>query len=397
LLDKWIVFLPAGTWQKKTILLAQQLGYKVLGVDSDPTAEGLLSCDDSIVLGEIDIFSLVDYLKNKELSIVGALSVSSDFGVVPCSLIREGFGLPGLRPAEADLFTNKHLQRERWSLNNVPGPKWLAIRKGESYFTKLESFKFPLIVKPSDSSGSRGINKVNEVAELDSAIEIALSFSNTGTVVVEEYMHGTEFTVEVFCSNFQCEILMITQKIKVPGTDDTVAKELFNPILEVETQSKISEAVKSAFVTLNYKSGPGHAEIILMQDGQVGMVEAAARGGGFMIFDEMIPRTSGIDIAQLTIDSEIGVEIFIPASQENKSILRFIESKKGQVKSISIPPQENLPKGLLIRPLIQVGQLLREPISDGDRMCAILATSSDIKETQELVDWALDNIEIVVK
>jgi hypothetical protein len=395
--DKWIVFLPAGTWQKNTILLAKHLGYKVFGVDSDPAAEGLMSCDKSLVLGEVDIFSLADYFKDEGLDIVGALSISSDFGVVPCSLIREGLGLPGLRPAEAELFTNKHLQREHWSVNNVPGPKWVVVREGEPYLAKVESLTFPLIVKPSDSSGSRGVNKINELAELDSAIEVALGFSNKGTAVVEEYMHGTEFTVEVFCSNFQCEILMITQKIKVPGTDDTVAKELFNPILAGDILSKISEAVKSAFQSLNYKSGPGHAEIIMMPNGQVGMVEVAARGGGFLIFDEMIPRTSGIDIAKLTIDSATGVNFSIPRPKKNKSILRFIESIEGQVKSISIPSQENLPKGLLIRPLIQVGQLLREPKSDGDRMCAILATSSNMKETQELVEWALDNIEIVVK
>ena len=190
---------------------------------------------------------------------------------------------------------------------------------------------------------------------------------------------------------------MITQKIKVPGTDDTVARELFNPILESELELKISETVKSAFNSLNYRSGPGHAEIILKEDGKVGMVEVAARGGGFLIFDEMIPRTSGVDINRLTIESELGRDVKIPTPENNKSILRFIESRKGKVRSISIPSVVDLPEGLIIRLLVSVGQTLRDPISDGDRMCAILATSNDLEGAQELVSWAVENIEIVVK
>ncbi len=395
--EEWVAFMPAGTWQKKSILIAQDLGYKVIGIDSDPSAEGLLVCDDSLILTDLDCLSIVSALKSKGHQIIGALSIASDVGIIPCSRIREGFQLPGLLPEEAELFTYKHLQRERWLTDRVAGPKFFSVARNDDYSSKLVSFDFPLIVKPSDSSGSRGVAKVEDIDALNFALDEAFNFSRLGIAIVEEFMPGTEFTVEVFCSNFECHIIMITQKIKVPGTDDTVARELFNPILESELELKISETVKSAFNSLNYRSGPGHAEIILKEDGKVGMVEVAARGGGFLIFDEMIPRTSGVDINRLTIESELGRDVKIPTRENNKSILRFIESRKGKVRSISIPSVVDLPEGLMIRPLVSVGQTLRDPISDGDRMCAILATSSDLEGAQELVSWAVENIEIVVK
>lgn len=395
--NEWIAFMPAGVWQKKSIMIAQKLGYKVVAIDSDPNAEGLLVSDDSILLTELDCLSLVSALRSKDLQIVAALSIASDVGVIPCSHIREGFQLPGMRPQEAELFTYKHLQRERWLKDGIPGPEWFKLVRGDDYSTKLLSLKFPLIVKPSDSSGSRGVTKVKDLESLNFALGEAFVFSRLGIVIVEEFMPGTEFTVEVFCSNFECHIIMITQKVKVPGTDDTVARELFNPILESELESKISETVKNAFKSLGYRNGPGHAEIILKEDGKVGMVEVAARGGGFLIFDEMIPRSSGIDISQLTIESELGKDIKVPKRTDYKSILRFLESRKGVVQSISIPSGVDLPYGLLIRPLVNVGQTLRNPISDGDRMCAILATAQDLKGAQELVSWAIENIEIIVK
>ena len=395
--EEWVAFMPAGTWQKKSILIAQDLGYKVIGIDSDPSAEGLLVSDDSLLLTDLDCLSIVSVLKSKGLQIIGALSIASDVGIIPCSQIREGFQLPGLLPEEAELFTYKHLQRERWLTDGIPGPKWISVARNNDYSSKLISLEFPLIVKPSDSSGSRGVAKVKDLKELNFALDEAFNFSRIGIAIVEEFMPGTEFTVEVFYSNFECYIIMITQKIKVPGTDDTVARELFTPILESELELKISETVKSAFNSLNYRSGPGHAEIILKEDGQVGMVEVAARGGGFLIFDEMIPRSSGIDINRLTIESELGKDTKIQKRENNKSILRFIESRKGVVQSISIPLAVDLPAGLLIRPLVSVGQILRDPISDGDRMCAILATSHHLEGAQELVSWAVENIEIVVK
>jgi biotin carboxylase len=386
--------MPAGIWQKKSILIAQDLGYKVIAIDSDPKAEGLLVSDDSVVLADLDGSSIVSVLKSKDLQIIAALSIASDVGVIPCSHIRESFQLPGMWPHEAELFTYKHLQRERWLTDGVPGPKWLKLVRDIDFSSELMSLKFPVIVKPSDSSGSRGVTKVKDLEALNSALTEAFNFSRLGIAVVEEFMRGTEFTVEVFCSNFECHVLMITQKIKVPGTDDTVARELFNPILESELELKISETVKSAFNSLNYRNGPGHAEIILMEDGKVGMVEVAARGGGFLIFDEMIPRSSGVDINRLTIESELGKNVKVPKRKDNKSILRFIESRKGIVQSISIPSAVDLPTGLIVRPLVSVGQILRDPISDGDRMCAILATSNDLEGAQELVSWALENIEI---
>jgi len=388
--------MPAGIWQKKSILIAQNLGYKVIAIDSDPSAEGLLVSDDSILLTELDCLSLVSALRSKDLQIVAALSIASDVGVIPCSRIREGFQLTGMYPQEAELFTYKHLQRERWLTEGIPGPKWLKVARGDDYSSILRSLEFPLIVKPSDSSGSRGVTKVEDLESLNSALDEAFSFSRLGIAIAEEFMTGTEFTVEVFCSNFECHIIMITQKVKVPGTDDTIARELFNPTLESELELKISETVKSAFNSLNYRNGPGHAEIILKEDGKVGMVEVAARGGGFLIFDEMIPRSSGIDISRLTIESELGKNIKVPRRKDNKSILRFIESRKGVVRSISTPLEVDLPNELLIRPLVNVGQTLRDPISDGDRMCAILATSKDLKGAHELVLWAIENIEIIV-
>jgi biotin carboxylase len=389
--------MPAGIWQKKSILIAQDLGYKVIAIDSDPKAEGLMVSDDSVILADLDGSSIVSILKNKDLQVIAALSIASDVGIIPCSQIRESFQLPGMRPHEAELFTYKHLQRERWLTDGVPGPKWLKLVRGIDFSSELMSLRFPLIVKPSDSSGSRGVTKVKDLGALNSALTEAFNFSSLGIAVVEEFMRGTEFTVEVFCSNFECHILMITQKIKVPGTDDTVARELFNPILESDLELKISETVKSAFNSLNYRNGPGHAEIILMEDGQVGMVEVAARGGGFMIFDEMIPRSSGVDINRLTIESELGKDVKVPKRKDNKSILRFIESRKGIVQSISVPSVVDMPTGLIVRPLVSVGQMLRDPISDGDRMCAILATSHDLEGAQELVSWALKNIEIGIK
>jgi pyruvate carboxylase len=375
------------------------MGIATVGFDERESAEGLRFCDFSYTLDISDTNQIIQILDNHRFKIIGALSISSEAGVLACSRIREHYGLQGLRPDIAERFLNKYLQRQIWEKEGVPIPKWVSIDAESDLVLQKEELHYPIIVKPSDSSGSRGITVINSYSELEYAIETAKKFSKNKMVLMEEFVVGTEFTVEVFVtSRKRLHVLMVTEKRKVSNTNNTVASRLMTSKIKREYRKRIEETVAHAFSVLNLPPGPGHAEVFLQSDGCTKMVEVAARGGGFGIFDEMIFRTTGFDIITSTINVETGIDVnhLNLSPHQRFSILDFIPTRKGVVNKISIDEEWMLQNNVFVELLVELGSKVDEPKHDGDRLCGIIVTEDSEDTALKVLGEAKSRIEIEV-
>jgi biotin carboxylase len=253
----------------------------------------------------------------------------------------------------------------------------------------IKGFGFPSIIKPTDSSGSRGVTKLESIQDdLVEAVNRAFSFAKSGEVILENCMIGEEFTVEVFCSKGIVNVLAISEKKKVSGTRGTVARELATPDRPEEVLRRIANAVSGAFNALGYFEGPGHAEVILMDDQQVGLVEVAGRGGGFMVFDKFVPMVSGVNIAQLTSLQAVGLTLSPFQIAARAAVLRFFPTRPGILRSVRGFDEANKVQGVEAGCFVQPGGSFNHPMSDGDRLGFILSSAETVREAQRRADIA---------
>lgn len=384
----WLIAVTAGKWQKHGITEAMDSGIKVLAIDADPHAEGLSSADKSLHLSLDDIDLVIDELKKLKLNFQGTVSFCSEAGMTLAARIREEFSLPGPGFELTKRLLDKGVQRTYWLEKGVPGPEWKIFSDVKSATEYLLNIPLPRIIKPTDSSGSRGVTKIEQDADVATAVSKAFEFSRSGKVIVESFMAGIEFTVEVFVVAGEVNVLAVTEKKKVEGTRGTVARELATPERPPEVIEKISQTVINAFEALGYKEGPGHAEVILCEDDFVGMVEVAGRGGGFMVFNKFIPAVSGVNIAKLTALQSIGLPIEKFDIEKNAAVLRFFPSRPGTLRSINGFEKANEIKGVESDYFVSIGDEFLSATADGDRLGYVLSWAETPSIAQQLADQA---------
>lgn len=386
--EKWLVAVTAGRWQKHGIIESRLAGLKVLALDEDPNAEGFDEADLQLNISFGNPDMVIKILRELRINIQGAVSFCSEVGMPLAATIREAFNLPGVRPELCVHLLDKGVQRKLWANKNVPGPDWIICNSKEEALASVHKFRLPMIIKPTDSSGSRGVTKIEALDEnLIEIIDRAFQFSRSGRVIIESYMDGIEFTVEVFGSD-SIHVLAVTEKKKLQGTGGTVASELATPDRTDDVTSKIENVVISAFEALGYTQGPGHAEVILMKDGSVGLVEVAGRGGGFMVFNKFVPKVSGVNIARLTALQAVGLPVGIIINDKRSAVLRFFPSKPGKLISISGFEDAKRISGIEAGPFVVVGDEFNRAIADGDRLGYILSVADTPDKAQQLADQA---------
>lgn len=238
----------------------------------------------------------------KEIGIDGICSIASDIAVPTVCYVAEHLGLISNRYEDALVATNKYLMRERFREFCVSSPKFqIASEK-----LQLEEMQFPLIVKPTDRSGSRGVQKVQTVSELHTAIDRAKNESFISEVIIEEYLTGTEVSVEAISWHGKHYILAITDKVTT-GKPYFVELEHHQPCnLPSEIQEKIKVQTIKALDALNVTFGASHSEFKITESGDVFVIEVGARMGGDFIGSDLVLLSTGYDFVRAVIDVSLG-------------------------------------------------------------------------------------------
>jgi biotin carboxylase len=396
--EYWLIAVTAGRWQRHGIRQARDAGLKVLAIDADPQAEGFSDADLALNMDLDDPDMIIRCIINLGINVKGVVSFVSEVGMMLAAQIREAFNLPGPDLELTGRLIDKSLQRQIWSKQNIPGPDWKIFDDQATALAEILRFGFPLVVKPVDASGSRGVSKLESAEDdLELLVANAFKYSKIGKIIVESYMEGTEFTVEVFADQGQIQVLAVTEKKKVDGTRGTVASELATSERKETVIASLAQVVIEAFQVLGYTDGPGHAEIILKNDGHAGMVELAGRGGGFMLFERFVPLVSGVNIARLTALQAVGEPLQPITVVPRAAVLRFIPSKPGVLRAIKGLELANQIEGVDAVALVNAGDMLKCATTDSDRLAYILTSAKTARQAQQLADQAESLIDFEIE
>ena len=238
------------------------------------------------------------------IGINGITTIATDICVPTVSFVAEAMSLIGNSIQSAKCSTNKALMRKTFLEHAIPSPRFIRFKQGDELV--LNSFEYPLIVKPTDRSGSLGVSKVINNRELLNAIEVATQSSIENAVIIEEYIEGKEVSVEFISWDSKHYFLAITDKV-TSGAPHFVELAHHQPSSHsFVIQELIKETTIKALNSLDIKYGASHTELKICSDGSVKVIEVGARMGGDFIGSHLVQLSTGYDFLGGVISCSLG-------------------------------------------------------------------------------------------
>lgn len=385
--------LAAGLLQIPVIKKAREMGVYVIAVDDDPNAPGMALADKAIVPGGLmNEEKLVAIAKEEQID--GVIHPCSEVAMNVMGRINDELHLSGISKEMAIRATNKHLMREAFEKYGAPSPKsFLTKDEEDAWQIFCEQFTTNAILKPSRNSGSRGIAKVEKGISKESFTELyrrALDESRDHSVLIEQFIEGPEFSVEVIVWQGEPHVLAVTDK---KTTEAPYFVELGHnqpSVFPEEIQQKLKDGAIAGIKALGLSNCAAHCEL-KVQGGEAYLMEIGARMGGDFISTELTHLSSGIDMVAATINVVLGIAPdLIPTEPKHGVCIRYFTPKPGIVDSVENKVALQRPDVYDAEIYVMPGDKVREVKSSLDRSGHVIVTADSVLD-------AINNAESLIK
>lgn len=270
--------------------------------------------------------------KCQEIDIDGVTTIASDTAVITVDYVASQMGLISNPEEYSATTTNKYLMRQCFIEQGVPSPKFTLVDDLDHY--QIKGFKFPLIVKPTDRSGSRGVEKVLDPVQLEEAITRAQKESFEHKAIIEEFVTGREISVESISYQGKHFILQITDKVTT-GAPFFVELEHHQPSsLPEDIKNHVKGIVLKALDALHIQYGASHSELKITEDGDIKVIEIGARMGGDFIGSNLVQLSTGYDFLKGVVEVALGDFHEPQILEQSYSGVYFLSEETKQLKTI---------------------------------------------------------------
>lgn len=265
--------------------------------------------------------------KCEEIGIDGICSIASDLAMLTVNYVADRMHLTANSLACTACSTNKHAMRETFEKNGDPSPKSVLIHSLDD-LSGL-SLSYPVIVKPVDRSGSRGITKLMSSAGLEKAVEDAMGQGFEKAALIEEYASGQEYSVEYVSWKGRHHFLALTKKYTTGAPHFIETGHLEPAPVSAGMLAKIRQVTEHALDSLQISYGASHTELKVSPEGQIRLIEIGGRMGGDEIGSSLVELSTGVDFVKAVIDIALGKEPDLePKKKPEKAAIRFVFTKE---------------------------------------------------------------------
>lgn len=339
---KKLLVLAAGILQVPIIKRAREMGYYVIAADGNPNAVGLQYADKQICANITSEEEMVAIAKQEQID--GVIHPCSEVSMNVMGRIHDELNLSGVSRKQAVVATNKHLMREAFKKGDAPSPISILAKSAEDAWEQFMAMPGDAILKPSRNSGSRGIakvskgsNGVSEVSKEDfyKLYDIALEESRDNSVLIEQFIEGPEFSVEIIVWEGKVNVLTITDKKTTEAPHFVELGHNQPSCFPEETVALIKDAAVRGVKALGVDKCACHAEV-KVQDGKAYLMEIGARMGGDFISTVLTRLSTGIDMVAAAIDCALNIKPDLtPKAAPQGVCIRYFCPKPGKLVSIS--------------------------------------------------------------
>ena len=326
---KKVLIFGVGELQRSIIRRAKLKGLFTVGIDP---------CGDAVCKDEVDASEIVsgqDFEGTcavvEKYGVDAIVTAATDKPLVMMARVAEKYGFPFYSIETAQWSTDKYQMKQRFLGGDVPCARGRLIAKAE----EADDLYYPLIVKPRDNSGSRGVKLCRNKDELQEAMQEALRYSHLDTVLVEEYIEGQEYSIEGLHYDGKSEVIQFTEKTttEFPYNVELAHKQPAN-LTEIQKYN-IRELVSKIAQCMHFENCPSHTELKINERG-IFIIETSPRLGGGNITSHLVPLSTGINMEDQLLNIALGEEVDTTTGRkEMASGVKFLELGEGMVEYIS--------------------------------------------------------------
>ncbi|MDA3956983.1 ATP-grasp domain-containing protein [Oceanispirochaeta sp.] len=330
-----IIILGAGIMQMPAFDAARKNNWYSIAADGNPHAPCISRADEFLNIDLKDRVGLVEAAENlmQTRNIQGVFTCGTDFSA-SVAWIAEKLNLPGIPYQSALDCTDKYRMRMKFQEHNIPIPAFCELSADMDAHEVTKRLRYPLVVKPVDNMGGRGVITVETPETLEKSAVEAIRFSRTGRAIVEEFMDGPEFSIDSLIYNDTVTITGFADRLIYYPPCFIEMGHILPAKVDKETEEQIFKVFKEAVKALGITLGAAKGDIKLTTRG-VMIGEIAARLSGGYMSGWTYPYASGIQLVEEGMRLAMGLEPGnLKETQQNCSSERAFISIPGKIMDI---------------------------------------------------------------
>ncbi len=341
---KKLAIIGASYLQEPLIEKAEEMGIETHVFAWEAHDVGEESADFFYPISIVEKDQIAD--KCAEIGVDGICTIATDLGAITVNYVAEKLGLIGNSSYCARVSTNKEEMRECFRRNNDPSPKSMEMKGTDLSDDEIDQmlsdneFSYPVIVKPTDRSGSRGITELSDKKGISAAVKAAAEVGFEKKVLIEEFATGQEYSVEYISWQGEHHFLALTQKYTTGSPHFIETGHLEPAPVSEEVLEKVKQVVEHALTSLDIKYGASHSEIKIASDGSIKIIEIGGRMGGDFIGSSLVQLSTGVDFVKAVIQVALGEKPTLTLSEKKTPAgVRFIFSET-DIKAVAEMKQD---------------------------------------------------------
>ena len=335
---KKLLIIGAAAYQVPAIIRAKELGHEVYCVDYKEGQPGFVHANGYKIIDARDKERCLEYAQ--ELGINGVLTWGATLTLPTVAFISEKMGLPGINKETAELSMNKFLIKKKLAESGLnTGGEVFQLRNWDE--AKACQYHIPVVIKPSDGSGSKGVSIVKDKSELDKAIQYAFDGARNHEIYVEPFILGTEYSVEAYVNDSIVYIYSIVKtNFKWQGEYPLYVQTTYLDLND-DTENRIEVEVEKAIHALGVQWGPVNFDVIVSsEDGNPYIIDVGIRNGQNLIASHIVPLSRGVDELNNSIGICLRQDINAKPVKKEYISSRLLIYKPGEI--VDIKPYHKL-------------------------------------------------------
>ncbi|TYZ24063.1 ATP-grasp domain-containing protein [Selenomonas ruminis] len=398
---KKLLILGGSRYVIPVIEKAQAMGVHVITCDYLPNNIGHKYSDEYYNVSIVDKEAVLSLAK--KINIDGIMSFATDPGVITAAYVAEKLNLPGCPYESVKILQNKDKFRDFLKKNNFNVPNARGYDSAENVIRDITEFDFPVIVKPVDSAGSKGVSRVDDLSGLQQAVELAFNNSLSKRIIIEAYLEKVGCSSDTDCFSVNDELVFASfdcQYFDANAVNPYTPSSYSWPSnMPVSAQKELRSELQRLINLLHLGTSIYNVETRVCTDGKAYIMEVSPRGGGNRL-SEMLFMACGEDLIEANIRGALG----LPIQKLRDPLYRgawaeyiIHSNKKGKFKELIIDDKFAQNHVIECDLWVNLGDDVRDFTGANETIGTLVLKFDSIEETQQALKHMNRYVKVVVE
>lgn len=369
-------------------------GVEVILIDFAPNVVAAKYADRHIVESTMDLPKVKEIAQREKVDYI--MTACGDQPLLTMAVVSEELGLPCYLSKKQVLnLTNKMYMKRLMVVNDIPTSRFKTFTSKDQLNT--EGLTFPLVVKPVDSNGSKGVRKVCNREELEKYLPEAFRFTLTDTVIVEEFCEGVEISADFYICDGKAKKVMWCQlnKYEVDDSTQVIYQSIIPPTLSEKASETLMEVANKIAKGYEVDNSPLLVQAMINGD-DVKVIEFSARLGGGAKY-KTIQNVTGFNVLRANLESMLGEKPKVEINDDGRCFSRCHIYVEGGVFSAIEGLEQLQQRGIIDEYVLTkpFGVETGSPKSSSDRVASVFISASSKEELANKIKDAISNIKVL--